>query len=183
MLLNNSKGTLLLESLVTLVILSVLMSIALPSFEGAIKRNAAETDSRLIHHALLKAQSLAITRGESVTLCYLKDSECDTGPGQVLHIAVRDSTDTAKPKAKKLKALETVPLRSKSIISGSFGVPKITFNALGHTQGPGTVVRCVDNTLYLRVTVNRIGRSYRKTERTDEPTKQKRYRKKCSSIL
>ena len=61
-----NRGFTLIEMMVTLVVLTILLSIGLPSFQGAIRDNRVTTKTNELIAAINLARSEAIRRGEQV---------------------------------------------------------------------------------------------------------------------
>ena len=76
---NSKKGFTLVELLVTLVVGGVLVTIAAPSFQGAIARNRVATLTNEMVGSLNIARSEAIKRGVRVTVCKSSDQLTCTG--------------------------------------------------------------------------------------------------------
>ena len=177
----SSKGFTLIESMTSISIITILALSSLNSFSSFKDRSEMDATSRMTQQALLRAQSLAVSRQESITLCALQNGKCAEEIKGVLHIAIKDIDDAS---GKRFTPLESVSLKtSKVLIHGSFGLPKIAFNPLGHTAGPGSILSCSKDNHYARVTINRIGRSYRQLADRDTTTHRTRYQRLCQKAF
>jgi type IV fimbrial biogenesis protein FimT len=63
------RGVTLIELLVTLVVLSILLTVAVPGFQSFIRSNRLTSAANEMASALNLARSEAIRRGKTVTLC------------------------------------------------------------------------------------------------------------------
>jgi len=63
-----TRGFTLIELIITILVVSILMTIAIPSFQNTIQQNRFSTQSNELIGALNLARSEAIRRGESVTV-------------------------------------------------------------------------------------------------------------------
>ncbi|MBN2886034.1 MAG: GspH/FimT family pseudopilin, partial [Chromatiaceae bacterium] len=72
------RGVTLLELMVTLAIVTIVTTIAVPSFQSVIRNNRAATLSNDLLSALNLARSESVTRGKRVTVCKSNDIADDT---------------------------------------------------------------------------------------------------------
>jgi type IV fimbrial biogenesis protein FimT len=63
-----SKGFTLVELLIVIVITSIMMTIAMPSFTDFMALTQVKTDASNLHLSLMRARSEAITRNTSITV-------------------------------------------------------------------------------------------------------------------
>jgi type IV fimbrial biogenesis protein FimT len=82
------KGFTLIELMVTIAVLAIIVTIAIPSFQDIIERNRVVTQANNILSAVQLARSEAVKRGETITLtanaggftggwCVHADGACD----------------------------------------------------------------------------------------------------------
>jgi len=73
----NNRGFTILELIVTIVVISILVAIALPGMRDLMGRNKVSTEVNRLVSDLLLARNTAITRGTFVTICRSGDqSSC-----------------------------------------------------------------------------------------------------------
>ena len=77
-----NSGFTLIEMIVTVSIVSILASIAVPSFTSMIERNKATTATNEMVSALLLARSEALKRRNNVTVCTSIDQTTCAGNGE-----------------------------------------------------------------------------------------------------
>jgi type IV fimbrial biogenesis protein FimT len=77
---NSQYGFTLIELMVTIAVLSILITIAVPSFSSIIASNRVTTTTNDLFGSLTQAKSEAIRRGNRVTICPSTDGvSCQTG--------------------------------------------------------------------------------------------------------
>ena len=75
----NHSGFTLIEAMVTISVLGILLSMAVPSFTSMIERNRVSTAASELMNALMLARSEAVTRSIGMTLCVSNDgATCNT---------------------------------------------------------------------------------------------------------
>lgn len=94
-----AAGFTLLELMVTLIVLSVLLTVAVPGFFQTIRSNRAAANANELVTALSIARSEAVRRGARITLCPTTDgSGCNgTWTQRWMLFADTAATDTAAP--------------------------------------------------------------------------------------
>ena len=90
---NAQKGFTLLELMITVIVLTVLATVAIPSVLGLIQNNRMTSTSNELMTAMYLARSEAIKRGRPIVICASDDSaSCDGNWGDGWIVAV-DSND------------------------------------------------------------------------------------------
>lgn len=73
-------GVTIIELMITLAIMAILLSFAVPSFEGLIANTRLSTATNDLHAALAQARSEAVRRGQRVTVCVSQNgNQCSAG--------------------------------------------------------------------------------------------------------
>jgi len=62
-------GFTMLDLVVSMAIMAILVSVAAPSFDGYIRKNAVFSDRKLMNSALMSARYEAVARNKTITLC------------------------------------------------------------------------------------------------------------------
>ena len=76
---NTHRGFTLIEAVVTIAVLGILLSIAIPSFSKMIERNRIASGTNEFRTALMLARSEAVTRSIPMTICVSDDgSSCNS---------------------------------------------------------------------------------------------------------
>ena len=79
---NRTHGFTLIELMVTLVVATILITVAVPGFQTIIQNNRVAAQSNELLTALTLARSEALKRGEQVSVCSSDDqADCDAAPG------------------------------------------------------------------------------------------------------
>ena len=68
-LMRQSRGFTLIELVVTVAIIAIIATWAVPAWQGLVQRSQVESDVRALTHALGMARSTATTRGVDVSVC------------------------------------------------------------------------------------------------------------------
>ena len=177
-----NRGFTLLEALVVLALLSVLLSLAAPSFQGLRHKHQMQSQAEQLQSSLMLARTEALRRQQRVTLC-VRESTARAGPdcakagswaqGWVVFVdgndnGRREATETvlqlqdALPGFLTLKGNATV---NRYISYGPQGRSQSTTGALQ----AGTLTLCGSGQAHVwRVVINAVGKPrLEKADRTD----------------
>jgi len=148
-ILKRQSGVTLVELMITLAVAAILMSMALPSFQGAIIRSRLNTSTNEFLAAINFARSEAVKLGRTVKLCKSQDSaSCSTDDDvnwEAGWIALADSNgdgsiDSDDTSLRSWSALpDTYTLRSVALPD------EIEYNAQGAAKTTGTFAICHDS--------------------------------------
>jgi len=137
----NSIGLTLIELLVTIVILTMLVSLALPGFVTAVTGYQQNTVTKNYFSALQYARQSAIFRNQLVTVCPISQGTCSEDWSHPVAIFL-DPTNQRTPSVSSseiLKIIDTSP-ESTSITIRPAAKPYFQFRPDGTTHGtPGSV--------------------------------------------
>jgi len=135
-----SAGFTLLELLITLAVASVLLSVAIPSFETIYARNHLATSSNQLLSALVSARQMAITRNVSTTFCAGNpDAGCHADwQAREFIVFVDADRDGELDAEDELKMFERFSASEVIEVSGNGPFRKsIVFRPTGLAQWPG----------------------------------------------
>ena len=78
---NKEKGFTLIELMVTVTVLAIVLSIAIPSFSTVLLNNRVSTTAHAVQSSIQVARSEAVKRKKTVTLCRANSAldECEDG--------------------------------------------------------------------------------------------------------
>lgn len=145
-----AQGFTLLEILITLVIVSLMVSIGVPSMQRLTEEHKVRSDLRLLHRTFALAHANAVVTGQHVTLCPLntgKRCQNDWSGALVMFIDVNDNRvlDEGEVRLSELAAL------SDERISRSYGARSaVTFDPLGSAFGHNATLKyCFDGSSML----------------------------------
>lgn len=79
-LMRQSRGFTLIELVVTVAIIAIIATWAVPAWQGLVQRSQVESDVRALTHALGMARSTATTRGVDVSVCPYAPSVATPNP-------------------------------------------------------------------------------------------------------
>ena len=133
-----AKGFTLVELMVTMAISAILLSIAVPSFQGTLAAYRVGSEVNSIVGDLQYARSEAIKQGITVTVCSSVDGQtCSGGTWATGHIVLSNPANVAVPS----QAAGAVLLRAQQAFSGSDGVNSggisaVSFNRDGFAGAP-----------------------------------------------
>jgi type IV fimbrial biogenesis protein FimT len=75
-----AKGFTLLEIMISIGVLAIMLSLAVPAYNELVKNNRISTQANALHTALMLSRSEALTRLSRVTVCSSSDgSSCASG--------------------------------------------------------------------------------------------------------
>lgn len=138
---NQNSGFTLIELMVTVVVLAIVVTVAIPSFRNIIVSNSVSFDRDELFNLLQFARSEAIKSGTSATVCKSSNgTSCDSGlswNGGWLVFADTDRDGTLDSGEKILKSV--APLDGQVSVSHSGGDDVVTFESRGLLlDGDGT---------------------------------------------
>ncbi len=157
-----SSGLTLLEFLVTLAILAVLATVAVPSFRASLERQRISAALFLLSAQFASARMTAISSRDVVTLCPLEGvancrSDSDWSAGWLMF---RGRRRGAQPEEDDtiLRAVSR-PVHASLQLQSSRGRRALHFHPDGRSSGGNLRVRvCLEGRLRGEVVVNNLGR-------------------------
>ncbi len=150
------KGFTLLELLVVVAISGILLGVGLPAMGALIERNQFKAEVSSLHRAVALSRSMAVYRGEAVSLCPLTSSNaCGnnwTGKLTIFADSNQNSTlDSDEETIGIVSALEQPDTRLDRHHSRASAIMfRPTGNAFGHN---GTLKVCMDGSTTLSATI------------------------------
>ena len=141
------KGFTLLELMVTLFIASIVLALAVPSFQDLSVRNRLVTYTNDLISTINLARSEAVRRGASVTICHSNDSETCSGTWNDGWITFFDAdadgdTDDADDEP-VLRVHEGLATRY-TLGADAAVATRVTFGADGSAHATGVFAVCHD---------------------------------------
>lgn len=124
-----SRGFTVIELMVSLVVVAILASLALPAFQGTLERTKADTDMGELHRALSSARLEAINRSMSMSVVAV-----DGDWGGELEIRTGDGSDPDDV-VRKLPGMAP-----GAAVTATGDVETIQFNSLGGLESPAAAV-------------------------------------------
>ncbi len=166
---NKQPGFTIVELLIVVVIASILIGLAVPSFQSFISRNKLATISDEIYSAISYTRIEAVKRRTNVTLC-AKNSDgtttceplgtnADYANGWLIFID--NDTDGILDVAEELLKITDAIQGNISITNDNTTIPGIRFGISGRVaQGAGTLTISANSTTFRTLDVNRSGSAY-----------------------
>ncbi|WP_109126182.1 GspH/FimT family pseudopilin [Dyella sp. C11] len=151
------RGFSLIELIVTLVIASIILAFAIPSFRAMIIANRLTTATNDIVDALNTARVEAVKRNGNVQFCASTTSDnttdtlgtaCSTNSGAVYGLSVNSTGNTAADQVRGTPPALVSPLK----ISSTVTFTAIRFNGQGMGMKAGTTVPFSDNVVQICAT-------------------------------
>lgn len=158
---HSQRGFTLLEIMMVLVIVALLMSVAVPSFEGFIERSRITNEVNRLVNNLNYARSTAVSQAQVITLASNDDSDWSSGwqiyatntvtVGGVAFVAADTLLKDINGSAARL-----------TVNSNAAGTPFISFRPNGMLNENGNVIIAVcddgDDQQGRSITINLVGR-------------------------
>jgi len=149
------SGFTLPELLIALAILTLLITLAIPSFSSLIKQQQAKTALQQLTHLIAFAREQAIERGEPITLCHSSDQKTCSGRWS-------DGQIVLTPHNQLLRAASIVPKGGLLTMIGFLSNEALTFTAFGESAAQSARFTFIPKGWTLPTTfaviVSRVGR-------------------------
>ncbi|MCL1056986.1 GspH/FimT family pseudopilin [Shewanella gelidimarina] len=153
------NGFSLVELMVTLTVATILMSITLPNLSSLYEAQRANSSIRVIQQTLQYGRNAAISYGVRVTVCPVKDNQCDSDWRNGLTVFT-DTGDKNQLDGNDAVLLQTASFNSKDIVS--YNRSAVRFQPDGLASGTnGTLRYCpgsASSPYSKAVIVNQAGR-------------------------
>ena len=124
-----NRGFTVVELMVTLVVVAILVTLALPAFDGVFERTRADTDMGELRRALSSARLEAINKSMSMSVVMTGDDW-----GGTLEIRTGDGTDPDGV-VRKLPGMA-----SGATVTATDDIDALQFNSLGGLESPSSEV-------------------------------------------
>lgn len=134
---NTQTGFTLPELMITLLVASIVMTVAIPSFQDFIMKNRLTTQINQFITSINLARSEAIKRGETITLCSSNDQSTCTASTWESGWIVKDSSDEV------LRVYDS--LSGDNALSNADSLTSISFRADGFFSGTSTTFTLCSN--------------------------------------
>lgn len=161
-------GFTLIELMVTIAVLAILISIAIPNYQNMVLTNRMAAQANQVITALNYARSEAVKRGATATVCSTSGGTACAGSTDwstgwmVFADANGDGTVGADEAVLRVwPALNT----GNTLNAGGINPGRVTFTATGFATGFNTTFRLCDSrgpTEAREIIINAMGRSYAK---------------------
>ncbi|WP_371186347.1 GspH/FimT family protein [Thalassotalea maritima] len=161
--LTRGLGFSFLEVLITILILSILASIALPNMNDFIEKMAVENEASQVHRILLAARNSAINKEQTVIVCPLDDDgSCTSNWTNAISAFTDNNNDNS------YQAANDELIKVKSATSGrqqiAFNTDKVMFDATGKRidsqSRTFSICSAIKSQFNKGVTVSQLGRVY-----------------------
>ena len=139
-------GFTLIQLLFCLAIISILVSVSLPSTTAAVADQKIISQIYDIRNALKLAQTLAITRGETVTACLIDiNGHCVSENGDAIAVFT-DTNDNHQIDNGEIVVSEAV-IKGTTVVLSASGANKsyVRFKPVGSAMESGNFLVCNDN--------------------------------------
>ncbi|GGY97187.1 MAG: type fimbrial biosis protein FimT [Shewanella sp.] len=159
------SGFTLVELIITLLVFTILLGIAVPSLADLQRQYRTDSAIRQLQQLLAFARNQAISYRSRVTVCHLEDNRCQDGnwqPGISIFI---DRNGNQQLDSDERLLLESGPFHSQDSIF--YNRATVRFLADGLASGSnGTLSYCPDKTVEdgQSIVVNQAGRTRRSTD-------------------
>ncbi|SIS41512.1 type IV fimbrial biogenesis protein FimT [Thalassolituus maritimus] len=153
---NTIKGFTLLELLVVVAISGILLGVGLPAMGALIERNQFEAEVSALHRAVALSRSMAVYRGEAVSLCPLDNlGNCSDQWSNSLSIfADTDRSGSLDENEVIIKVLPALSGDSSNLIRDFNRSSAVMFYPSGSAFGRnGTMKVCLRSTPNLSATI------------------------------
>lgn len=134
----NNQGFTLIELMVALVVVSILLTVGLPSFSATVRQNCTITAANTVLSVLTAARSEALKRDRIVRTCKSVDgATCATGPavgwerGYVMYVDLNnsESRNSGEPVLRAERPLATCA----SIVGAGNFANQVAYDGLGRS--------------------------------------------------
>jgi type IV fimbrial biogenesis protein FimT len=132
------KGLTLIELLITIALVSILMSVGVPSFQSVVSRYQARTAVSSLKRILMQARTKAIEEHQAITICPISHNQCSNNWSLPITLFADINTN------QKIDQNETLIYKIQTDISAgywqkkSITKPFVRFNQLGHAFSSAT---------------------------------------------
>lgn len=152
---NRTPGFTLIELMVTIAVASILLTLAVPSFQSMVENNSLTTQINLLVGALNGARSEAVKRGQRVSICKSNDAtNCASSGGyeQGWIMFVEEGTNNPgerNPGSETLlRAGEALKPGYSLRGNGTTLIKYISYFPSGEANANGRFILCKDNDIH-----------------------------------
>lgn len=155
-----SAGFTALELMISLVIGSILLAIAVPSMISLVNSSRLQTENGTLYYDLMYARAESIRRAAPVSVCPSTDgATCNSGNWGTGRIVFSDSNNAGVVDGTDTVLHVSPAINGKDTITFSANVNFIQFTPSGQVNSNGTFTTCRSGVKGYTVTVNAIGRA------------------------